>query len=132
MTKKTGSSISSPSSKTSPLKRWASSGWWRKNQELTKINKELDQFVYSISHDLRAPLLSIQGLLGLIQFDTWDAGNQEFLNLIAESTKRLDHTILEILNYSRNARMDISLQPFNLKESIRDILIDLSSFAVGG
>ena len=101
-----------------------------KNQELTKINKELDQFVYSISHDL-APLLSIQGLLGLIQFDTWDAGNQEFLNLIAESTKRLDHTILEILNYSRNARMDISLQPFNLKESIRDILIDLSSLRLG-
>jgi len=102
-----------------------------KNQELTKINKELDQFVYSISHDLRAPLLSIQGLLGLIQFDTWDAGNQEFLNLIAESTNRLDHTILEILNYSRNARMDISLQPFNLKESIRDILIDLSSLRLG-
>jgi signal transduction histidine kinase len=53
------------------------------------------------------------------------------LNLIAESTKRLDHTILEILNYSRNARMDISLQPFNLKESIRDILIDLSSLRLG-
>lgn len=98
-----------------------------KNEELTKINQELDQFVYSISHDLRAPLLSIQGLLGLIETDRWTEENREYLQLIDESTQRLDHTILEILNYSRNARLDITWIAFNLRSFIQDILTDLQS-----
>lgn len=98
-----------------------------KNEELTKINQELDQFVYSISHDLRAPLLSIQGLLGLIETDRWTEENREYLQLIDESTQRLDHTILEILNYSRNARLDITWSSFNLRSFIQDILTDLQS-----
>lgn len=98
-----------------------------KNEELTKINQELDQFVYSISHDLRAPLLSIQGLLGLIETDRWTEENREYLQLIDESTQRLDHTILEILNYSRNARLDITWSAFNLRSFIQDILTDLQS-----
>lgn len=98
-----------------------------KNEELTKINQELDQFVYSISHDLRAPLLSIQGLLGLIETDRWTEENLEYLQLIDESTQRLDHTILEILNYSRNARLDITWSAFNLRSYIQDILTDLQS-----
>lgn len=98
-----------------------------KNEELTKINQELDQFVYSISHDLRAPLLSIQGLLGLIETDRWTEENREYLQLIDESTQRLDHTILEILNYSRNARLDITWSTFNLRTFIEGILTDLQS-----
>ena len=38
----------------------------KKNEELKKINSELDNFVYSVSHDLRSPLLSIKGILELI------------------------------------------------------------------
>lgn len=97
------------------------------NEELIKINQELDQFVYSISHDLRAPLLSIQGLLGLINGDCLSPDNKEFLVLIGESTKRLDNTILEILNYSRNARLEVRFEPFNLRSTIEYILADLGS-----
>lgn len=47
--------------------------------------------------------------------------------LIGESTKRLDNTILEILNYSRNARLEVRFEPFNLRTSIEYILADLGS-----
>lgn len=97
------------------------------NDALTKINRELDHFVYSISHDLRAPLLSIQGLLGLIEFSEQEAGNQEYLGLIGESVARLDNTILDILNYSRNARLDVVHAEFDLRMTIDDMLRDLSS-----
>jgi PAS domain S-box-containing protein len=99
----------------------------KQNEELIKINQELDQFVYSISHDLRAPLLSIQGLLGLINTQGLRDENREYLGLIGESTKRLDQTILEILNYSRNARLDVQFESFNLKTTMANILSDLGS-----
>ena len=97
------------------------------NEELTKINQELDQFVYSISHDLRAPLLSIQGLLDLIDLDAGQEGNAVYLKMIAESVSRLDHTILEILNYSRNARLDVHPVEFNFRTYVNDLVADLSN-----
>ncbi|MGA1495574.1 MAG: sensor histidine kinase, partial [Rhodothermales bacterium] len=97
------------------------------NEELTKINQELDQFVYSISHDLRAPLLSIQGLLDLVELDDQEDGNGVYLKMIAESVTRLDHTILEILNYSRNARLDVHPVEFNFRTYVDDLVSDLSN-----
>src|SRR5687768_14672717 len=41
----------------------------KQNEELVKINKELDSFVYSVSHNLRAPLMSVLGLINLVQLE---------------------------------------------------------------
>lgn len=97
-----------------------------KNEELNKINAELDNFVYSVSHDLRSPLLSIKGILSLV----FNAGNLteetiNYLKLAESSVTRLDGTIQEILEYSRNARLELSLQTFNLETIVRQIYDDL-------
>jgi signal transduction histidine kinase len=97
-----------------------------KNDELKKINSELDKFVYSVSHDLRSPLLSIKGILNLIfKTTSLDEKTQQYLKLAETSVLRLDGTIKEILNYSRNARFEIEYDTFNLIEIIQSVTDDL-------
>ena len=97
-----------------------------KNVELKKINSELDNFVYSVSHDLRSPLLSIKGLLNLIAMDeTKNDIYLEYIRLALTSVDRLDDTIQEILDYSRNARFDLSLSELDLREIVQHIFEDL-------
>lgn len=80
------------------------------NEELTKINAELDRFVYSASHDLRAPLMSVKGLLNMIQMDPDKSHVPQYLELMDQSINKLDHFISDIIHYSRNARMEVKLK----------------------
>lgn len=98
------------------------------NKNLKKINSELDTFVYRVSHDLRTPLVSIISLANLIkESDENRLGdeNMEMIKLIAKSANRLDNSIKEILNYSRNSRLDIEPSSFNVKELIQGIIDDV-------
>jgi len=98
----------------------------QKNSELKKINSELDNFVYSISHDLRAPLLSIKGILRLITMkEKLGETALNYLKMADSSVDRLDLTVQEILDYSRNARLDLQITEFDLSMVIEDIFNDL-------
>ncbi len=77
------------------------------NLELSKRNAELDSFVYSVSHDLRAPIASVLGLINLARQDTDTAMKDTYLEMINASALRQDHFIREILDQSRNARLDV-------------------------
>jgi PAS domain S-box-containing protein len=79
----------------------------RQNEELIKINAELDRFVYSASHDLRAPLMSVKGLINMIKVDPEKRNTDHYVKLIERSIDKLDHFILDIIHYSRNSRMDV-------------------------
>ena len=101
-----------------------------KNEDLNKINNELDRFVYSVSHDLRAPLLSIKGIINLIlRTVTHDERTTQLLRLAEQSASRLDETIHEILDYSRNARLGLSFEEFDLVAMIEQIHHDLKYFS---
>jgi signal transduction histidine kinase len=93
----------------------------RQNEELIKINAELDRFVYSASHDLRAPLMSVKGLINMIKVDPEKRNTDHYVKLIERSIDKLDHFILDII-YSRNSRMDVMPKEINfqtlLEESI--------------
>lgn len=104
-----------------------------KNEELKKINTELDNFVYSVSHDLRSPLLAIKGLINLIfQTSRVDKNVETYLKLAEDSVLRLDATIQEILEYSRNARLDLELKEVDLLTLVNTIFADLKFSAPEG
>ena len=98
----------------------------RIDEELIKTNKELDNFVYSVSHDLRSPLLSVKGLLSLMKERAqMDEKSVEYLALAEKTVNHLDDTIREILAYSRNTRLGLSLEKFDLKTMTEQVYEDL-------
>jgi signal transduction histidine kinase len=94
----------------------------KRNQELAQANRELDRFVYSASHDLRAPLTSIMGLVNIYQLTNDAEEKQKIIALIANRTEKLDDFIKEILAYSRNARLVITLKKVFLRPLLEECL----------
>jgi len=95
-----------------------------KNDALEKANAELDRFVYSVSHDLRAPIASAVGLSKLT-LDTENLDEIRHLNSLKIKTlNRLDQFIKDILDYSRNSRLEVKKEPVNLKEIVDLMLIE--------
>lgn len=97
----------------------------QKNNELAHANKELDRFVYSVSHDLSAPLKSIMGLVNISRMEKDDAELRHYFNNIETSVHKLEAFIGEILDYSRNERQEVSLENINLTNLCQEILDNL-------
>ena len=97
----------------------------RNNKDLQKANEELDQFVYSISHQLRAPLVSVLGLVNIATIENPDANQKSYLELIRKSISRLDDSIMEINDYARNTRLELSQDVIDFNEIFNDIMLGL-------
>jgi hypothetical protein len=92
----------------------------RQNETLIKINKELDSFVYSISHNLRAPLMSVLGLLDLARNESNSVVIHQYHEMMKSSVCKLDDTLKEILEYSRNARQGLVISEIDFQKTIND------------
>jgi PAS domain S-box-containing protein len=95
------------------------------NQELQKINEELDRFVYSTSHDLRAPLTSVLGLINIALSENDPKLIQQFLLRMKNSIIKLDNFIQDIVNYSRNSRLEIEPVEISFEKKIKEIINEL-------
>jgi PAS domain S-box-containing protein len=98
----------------------------RQNELLAKANTELDQFVYSVSHDLRAPLSSILGLTNVYRLTDEPAEKESIVKFIRERANNLDGFIREILDYSRNSRTLLRCQPVNLLQVVNEVIKSLT------
>lgn len=101
------------------------------NAELKKANSELDRFVYSASHDLRAPLASMLGVIPLLEGQTTDPLMLNDIGLLKMSINKLDKFILNILDYARNSRMDIHKDNIDLEELLRTAINNLRFMGTG-
>jgi PAS domain S-box-containing protein len=93
------------------------------NQELVKVNEELDNFVYRVSHDLRAPITSVLGLTDLLlNHENEPDKERKMLRMIQTSLQKQDKFIRDILDYSRNSRLQISCEAINIEELAKEII----------
>ena len=92
--------------------------------ELEAVNKELEAFGYSVSHDLRAPLRSIDGFSQALLEDhggSLNAQAKEYLQRVRKSSQRMAELIDDLLNLSRVTRGEMQRESVNLSESARTI-----------
>lgn len=95
----------------------------KKNTELEKANAELDRFVYSASHDLRAPLSSLLGLIEVARMDPKEGF--KYMQMMKGRILDMDAFIKEIISYSRNSRMGVEHKNVNLKEVTDEVTQEL-------
>ena len=105
-------------------KKLANDAMRKQYEELMKINKELDSFVYSVSHNLRAPLRSVLGLINLARMEDEKQGNtfKDYFNMMETSMHKLDETLKEILDYSRNSRQELCIEKIDIQQLLDDNL----------
>lgn len=90
-----------------------------------KANSELDKFVYSVSHDLRAPLLSMQGIINITEQETKEELTREHMKMMKGGINVLDNFIAEILDYSRNIRKEVKSEKIDFHSLVDEIVNNL-------
>jgi PAS domain S-box-containing protein len=88
--------------------------------DIKRTNFELDSFVYRASHDLRAPLRSVLGLLNLIEHENEAVARQEYLVLAHKSINKLDSFISDLTDFTRNSRLDIKPVEIDFERLVDD------------
>lgn len=98
----------------------------RVEEELKIRNAELDNFVYKVSHDLRAPLSSVLGLVNLAKLPGNTDNPLEYIEIIGEKVSALDHFIGDVLSHSKNLKMEVQIGKVDLVRIIDQTFMDLS------
>jgi light-regulated signal transduction histidine kinase (bacteriophytochrome) len=96
--------------------------------ELASINKELEAFAYSISHDLRAPLRHMAGYAELLQKNAssvLDEKSRRYMTMILESAKRMGDLIDDLLAFSRIGRAETQKTVVSLEQLVKEALSEV-------
>ncbi len=95
-------------------------------EELKIRNAELDNFVYKVSHDLRAPLSSILGLAHLAGLSGNDDNLNDYVKLMGQKAEQLDHFISDVLSHSKNLNMELKVELIDFQKIVDQAFNDLS------
>lgn len=102
-----------------------------RTEELEVLNKELEGFSYSVSHDLRAPLRSIVGYAKILDEDyahQLDEEGNKTLQVIIRNGRKMGQLIDDLLEFSRLGRKDVEKQMFNMNKMVKDVYQELKAF----
>lgn len=96
-----------------------------RTEQLEQVNRELEAFSYSVSHDLRAPLRAVNGfstMLHELYRDKLDERAERLMATIVSSTVNMGMLIDDLLKFSRLGRKELTIQPVNMDALIKDCI----------
>ena len=96
--------------------------------ELEKTNDELNRFIYSISHELRAPLVSVIGIVNLVKMEGLYDSSGEYWSLIETCSNKLDYYIQKTLQYYKNNKTLTDKNEEDFEKLIKE-LIEVYAYA---
>ncbi len=99
------------------------------NDDLHSVNRELEAFAYSVSHDLRAPLRHIAGFAELLQKQSdsvLDDKGRHQITKILDAAKRMDNLVDDLLAFSRIGRVETQKTIINLEQLVKDVIGEIA------
>ncbi len=103
------------------------------NEQLKEMDMVKDEFLYTVTHELRTPITSIRAMAEIVHDneDMPDEQRQLFLSNIIKETERLSHLITQVLNLERyeSGRQQLNLNPVSLNKLIKDSILSVQPLA---
>lgn len=99
-------------------------------RQLEALNKELESFSYSISHDLRAPLRAINGYIKILEEDftaNLDDEGKRLLSTVQRNAMKMDMLISDLLNFSKLGKLPVNKSLIDMNELVSEVLSELKS-----
>lgn len=105
----------------------------QRTAQLETANKDLEAFTYSVSHDLRSPLLVIDGFSRILvedYADRFDEEGRRILHVIRSSTAKMGSLIDDLLSFSRLGRQKLQAEPVNMRRLAQEVWDELQPLTV--
>jgi PAS domain S-box-containing protein len=105
--------------------RMLNEGLQKRNNELDQLNKELESFTYSVSHDLRAPLRHIDGFTRILLEDhsaELSGEARDYFSLIRDGTREMSQLVDDLLNLARVGRKELALQVTDFSTLVEEVI----------
>jgi signal transduction histidine kinase len=94
-------------------------------EKLRQVNKDLDSFLYSTSHDLRAPITSILGLTYLGKVELNEEKGKNYMELIEQRAQKLNMILTDVLRLSKTKKLGIKMQTIRFSDLVKEVISDI-------
>jgi light-regulated signal transduction histidine kinase (bacteriophytochrome) len=101
----------------------------QRTEQLEALNKELESFTYSVSHDLRAPLRIIDGFSNILLEDLGnkiDASGKKNLDIIVKNARRMGMLIDDLLNFSKLGKVPMQISSVDMNSLVTEVLEEVA------
>lgn len=103
----------------------------QQNHELQRVNTDLDNFIYTASHDLKAPIANIEGLSQILTrklMNKLDDAEIEIVDMINQSVKRFNKTIMELTEITKiQKNLEAEREKIVIRDTVEDVKLDLKN-----